>query len=98
MPGHVAQRRVLAASLVQRPERLALEIDDRPVLALADGQRLAEVEVAVVPELHEADEPAETGGVDPRRRAVRETSAQGTGGRLDLALDARGPRRHVGSA
>ena len=54
MPGHVAQRRVLATALVERPQRLALEVDDRPVRAVADRQRLAEVEVAVVTELHDA--------------------------------------------
>ena len=59
------------------------------------AQRLAEVEVAVVTELHDADEPAEAGSVDPGGDAVRQPSSQRGGGGIELALNARRPRRHV---
>ena len=49
----------------ERPQRLALEVDDRPVLAIANRQRLAEMEVAVVAQLDDADEPAEPGARRP---------------------------------
>src|SRR5579871_896529 len=44
-PGDVAERRALAPALDERPRRLALEVDDHPVVAGEEG--LAEVVVAV---------------------------------------------------
>ncbi len=54
------------------------------------------MKIAVVPHLDETEEPAEPGSIDPRRNPLRKMSPQGAGGRLELALDARGPGGHVG--
>ncbi len=55
-PGHVAQRGALAAPLGERARRLALEVEDHPVVVRPHG--LAEVVVAV-----RADELARSAGV-----------------------------------
>ena len=44
-PGHIAQRRALAAALLRRARRLALEIDDHDVVL--DDQHLAKMIIAV---------------------------------------------------
>src|SRR5439155_24725515 len=45
-PGHVAERRALAAALAERAHRLALEVEDHPIVLGPEG--LPEVVVAVV--------------------------------------------------
>src|SRR5207244_405007 len=60
-PRHVAQRRVLAAPLLERAQRLALEVDDREVATVGDGRRLAQGAVAAVAGLHASGERGEPG-------------------------------------
>ena len=72
--GHVAQRRMLGAPLVERPARLAFEVDDDEVVLRQ--QHLAEVIVAVEAGLRRRARVARAAGDAPSsRRAFREHAA-----------------------